>query len=135
MAEITVRVEHGTASVYMPYSVERVAIVKSLPVRSWNKPEKCWQIPEFYIWDLRRKFEAAGDTVRVLTRREPGVRQEKTDTAWAETLLTRLSPEQADKAYKALSRVLHPDAGGDAELMQQLNRARDVLNGVNVRGR
>lgn len=45
---------------------------------------------------------------------------------WAEVLLSKLTPEQADKAHKALTRVLHPDVGGNTELMQQLNVARDL---------
>lgn len=47
---------------------------------------------------------------------------------WAEQLLGKLTPEQADKAYRALVRVLHPDVGGDHRLMQQLNVARDLYS-------
>jgi hypothetical protein len=44
---------------------------------------------------------------------------------WADDLLDAAGPELGATIYKALSRVLHPDAGGSTELMQHLNRARD----------
>lgn len=47
--------------------------------------------------------------------------------SWAETLLRKLTPEQAEKAYKKLATVLHPDVGGSAELMRDLNVAHDLL--------
>jgi hypothetical protein len=38
----------------------------------------------------------------------------------------RCLPERLrEPVYKALVRVLHPDAGGDIKLMQELNAARD----------
>lgn len=46
---------------------------------------------------------------------------------WAETLLSKLGPEQAERAYKRLASVLHPDVGGPDELMRDLNVAHDLL--------
>lgn len=46
---------------------------------------------------------------------------------WAYDLLAKLDPEQAEKAYKRLAGVLHPDAGGPSDLMRDLNVARDLL--------
>lgn len=47
------------------------------------------------------------------------------NTAWARTLFDALPTTLHDKAYRALAKVLHPDTGGDAELMKALNAERD----------
>lgn len=82
----------------------------------------------------RRRWEAER---RTLEREKQRLQQEvirlKNQTAasnrtWAEELFAKLSPEQTDKAYKALSRLLHPDVGGDTELMKVLNVARDSMS-------
>lgn len=44
---------------------------------------------------------------------------------WAEDLLRKLTPDQAAKVRKKLTTVLHPDVGGNAELMTDLNVAAD----------
>ena len=38
-------------------------------------------------------------------------------------------PEVVEAAYRALARIRHPDAGGTAEEMAELNRAHDALRG------
>lgn len=65
-------------------------------------------------------------------RREDNTRA-ASSASWAEHLLRNLSPEQAELAHKRLASVLHPDVGGSAELMRDLNVARDTLAGRNVR--
>lgn len=52
---------------------------------------------------------------------------------WAEQLLGACDPDLADKVFKRLTAVLHPDAGGHDELMKQLNVARDLLNARSYR--
>jgi hypothetical protein len=51
---------------------------------------------------------------------------------WEEKMFATLSPELGEKVFKALTRALHPDGGGDTAAMASLNRARDLINGVNV---
>lgn len=46
---------------------------------------------------------------------------------WATSLLRRCPPELEEKVFRALTRVLHPDTGGDNDLMRDLNVARDRL--------
>jgi hypothetical protein len=41
-------------------------------------------------------------------------------------LFRTLPPSLRQPTYRALARVLHPDAGGDTALMQQLNQANDT---------
>jgi hypothetical protein len=40
-------------------------------------------------------------------------------------MFAALGPEYGERAYRALVRVLHPDGGGDHQLMVDLNKARD----------
>lgn len=46
---------------------------------------------------------------------------------WAVQLLSGCDPALSTKVFRALARTLHPDTGGNATLMQQLNAARDVV--------
>lgn len=50
------------------------------------------------------------------------------DRSWAEQLLSGCDPQLSEKVFKRLVTVLHPDAGGDTRLMQELNVARDLLD-------
>lgn len=153
-----VRIEVGpiTAEVHSPYDPARVDIIKTIPGRTWDKDGKFWKIPSGRVASLKAALEASGDQVQVigtpvgrssendaiiarLEREKLRLQQEiirlKNAQAasaqnWAEQLLGRLDPDQADKAYRALSRILHPDVGGPTALMQQLNAARDRFNRV-----
>ena len=42
-------------------------------------------------------------------------------------LLPSAPPELIAGAYRILARLHHPDVGGDAETMNRLNAARDLL--------
>lgn len=50
-------------------------------------------------------------------------------------LFRAVGPRHADRVHRALARVLHPDAGGDAELMAALNAAHDRRELVSTRSR
>jgi hypothetical protein len=43
----------------------------------------------------------------------------------------RLTSAQVKVAYKKLAASHHPDQGGDIEIMQSINKARDLLLGLN----
>ena len=43
----------------------------------------------------------------------------------------RLSPAKVIAAYKKLAASHHPDQGGEIEIMQSINNARDLLLGLN----
>lgn len=46
-------------------------------------------------------------------------------SSWADDMFNAMSPALAEKVYKKLSTVLHPDLGGDTELMKLINVAHD----------
>lgn len=64
-------------------------------------------------------MRAAGFEVLVDDALEPAP-----DT-WADALYEALGPELATAAYRALTRILHPDLGVDGAHMTALNVARD----------
>ena len=45
---------------------------------------------------------------------------------WAAAVFVRVGPERVPAVYRALSRCLHPDAGGDTQIQQELNSAHDA---------
>ncbi len=130
MALVRMIVEDGKAKVFSPF--EAKDLVKSMPTRSWSAADKAWVIPAEDVDDLKDLLEASGYRVLIThkqakqeRRSEPPPRQARTGRTWADDLLTSLSPELAERAFKALTRVLHPDIGGSTEAMQILNAARD----------
>lgn len=46
---------------------------------------------------------------------------------WIFDVFTVVPPEFRQSVYRALSKVLHPDQGGDAAAMVELNRVHDAL--------
>lgn len=42
---------------------------------------------------------------------------------WARILFKRVGPARTSAVYRALSRCLHPDVGGDTDLQRELNDA------------
>ncbi|HWT48540.1 MAG TPA: hypothetical protein VN255_08180, partial [Mycobacterium sp.] len=64
-------------------------------------------------------------------RADPPPRAEAftSDTSlWAKILFRRVGRERREPVFRALTRVLHPDVGGDHHLMQELNAAREELD-------
>lgn len=119
-----------SARVFCPYELRE--LVKTFPGRKWRPDEKCWTVGLSTVDALADALRAVGETVFVTRadgtpwtsgRAEHGHRAAPS-SSWAESLLGAVGPERADAVFRALSRVLHPDAGGDTALMQQLNAAR-----------
>jgi len=119
------------AQVFAPFALKDVC--KTLPGRSWDKLVKCWVIPSVFVDEAANVLRAAGCVVYVTRpngqpwtsgRAGAGHRSSPGDR-WAELLLEAVGPQRADTVFRALTRILHPDAGGDLVLMKQLNAARD----------
>lgn len=123
-------VDGTAAEVRAPYDVRDV--VKALPGRRWHPTLKCWLIGSSFAEAMAEALRAAGCTV-VVTRRGGAERggldddQHVVGAGWADALFAAVGPGRDDAVYRALSRVLHPDHGGDPQLQQALNVARDRL--------
>ena len=113
------------AHVYAPYQLRE--LVKTFPSRRWMPDLKCWRVDAVYVDALADVLRAAGETVYFTAG---GTDEHRTSPStpsptWAESLFEAIGPARHDAAYRALSKVLHPDTGnGDTRLMQQLNAAR-----------
>jgi hypothetical protein len=128
MIQIQIRMHNGTglATVrFARYDAQAVAIIKSTPLHRWDKERKTWTVDMESVPLLAQTFETAGFLVAV-----DGVPWAERSTPKAETFASPLValfgvlPSHMRKpTYRALSKVFHPDAGGDTKLMQQLNDA------------
>ena len=47
---------------------------------------------------------------------------------WAQLIFNRVGHSRSYEIYRALSRCLHPDVGGDTELQRELNAAYAELS-------
>lgn len=89
--------------------------------RSWDKSRRRWTVDDAYV-------ELA---LRIVGRHFPGYTLEdqrpratprtEVESPWPRMLHDALPERLRTPVYRALSRVLHPDAGGDTRLMQELN--------------
>ena len=122
------------ARVYSPY--EHREVIKNFPGRRWEPAGKYWTVPLDVVDAVADALRAAGCTVYV-TRSDGspwgagarhGVRDQP-GRGWADALLDAVGPERIDQTVRAMSRVLHPDAGGDHRLMCELTAARERRNG------
>lgn len=130
MPIVRIVVDGDDANVFSPFAAKD--LIKSMPDRTWNASAKCWTIPAYDVDDLTAVLEAEGykivvthKTERREQRRESPRGGRTAGGTWADLMFMALSPELGAKAYRALSRALHPDVGGSTEQMQILNSARD----------
>lgn len=120
--------DRGEVLVSFRYDPEVIGLIKTLPVwgRRWNPETKEWTVRESFTSELIGLLEFAGHRVLVTgARAAPPPRLAPRGETWADALLDAVGPQRVEKVHRALVKVLHPDVGGDDELMAQLNRARD----------
>lgn len=141
VAEVRVHYQNGTLAyvkVYSPFDPDggRRAILKRWGLR-WDSVEKCWCARNGFVRaGLEADLRAYGDLVigvdetPTWARVPPPQAARAPSVNWADALLIAMPPGLRDKVYRAVVRVLHPDVGGDLELMQQLNGARDRIEGA-----
>jgi len=115
-----------------PYELRE--LVKTFQGRRWHPDLKCWSVWTDQVDALADVLRAAGRAV-YFTAGGNGQRPSATPSTptptWAEHLFAAVGPSRTDAAYRAMSKVLHPDTGnGDTVLMQQLNAARRGLDGA-----
>jgi hypothetical protein len=112
-------------TVTFPYSPVLVNIIKTtVPgyARTWDQPTKQWTVESLWAPILAAEIRRLGHIVIGLD--DPPQRPRWTDSAgWARAVFQRVGPTRAPLAYRLLSRVCHPDHGGDHHLQIELNRA------------
>lgn len=103
------------------------AVLKSFKFR-WNPDMRIWVGDLKYLDPLVAHLRHAGCFIDITEHdpkppppKPPPPRKATTD--WASGMFAALSPELGEKVYRALSRVLHPDADGDGRQQQILNDA------------
>lgn len=109
------------------YDATVVDVIKSLPwdARRWDQGSRVWRVEVSYAQPLAGHLRELGYLVVGLD----APRQATADGDWARVLFRRVGRMRSEPVFRALTRVLHPDAGGDTALMTELNRARDELMG------
>ncbi len=108
---------------YDPMVVEMLKLTVPSYSRTWSKPRREWLIETMYGKPLADALGRLGCTVIGLDD-PPAQRQHGTDPAeWARAVFRRVGPSRASATYKLLSRVCHPDHGGDHQLQLELNAA------------
>lgn len=123
-----IRIDSDTGqrtTVRFPYDAEAVEIIRTIPGRRWNPQLKQWTIPADEATLAASRFRRAGFSV-VLNGVAFDDRPRAVVTGFDQMLVGILHgiPERLRQpTYRALSRVWHPDAGGDTVLMQSLNQA------------
>lgn len=130
MPLVRIVVDGHNALVHSPFDAKD--LIKSMPDRKWSPADKAWVIPDYDVDDLKAVLEASNYTV-VITHKQQAKQEQRQEPpktgrgaqTWADLLFGSLTPELGEKAFKALTRVLHPDIGGSTEAMQILNAARD----------
>jgi hypothetical protein len=110
-----------------PDAVERI---KEQPSewRSWRRADKTWNVSRAAWPFLRESLRRGGHVVS--DEASPRFRDSDEHGNWADGLFAALPSHLHSAVYKALSRALHPDIGGDPAAMQALNASYDKMRGA-----
>lgn len=132
MAFVVITTSYGLADVSFKYDAEVVGIVKMIPSKVWVADGKYWTIFASHVPVLANMLVSKGHVVSVDGERWEGPQAKtgpfepfvKDASNPFKAFFAGIPEEYRGAAYKALSRVFHPDAGGDVVLMQKLNEAK-----------
>ncbi len=124
--------DEDTLEVRFHYDQRIVDMMRTVPRAYWNPHARAWLVPTAYGCFLESVLNGCP------VRWEPGTgpyaqtppTPAEPDGRWAEALFAAVGPAWADAVFRALTRVLHPDVGGDADLMRDLLDARDHMKGT-----
>lgn len=128
-ATVHILIDGEYAKVFSPFAVKD--LVKSTPGARWVAAEKAWIIHAAYVPSLQTALTRARYWVDITRTEKKTSRTPQPPTGrassgtWADDMFATLPAALGEKAFRALSRVLHPDAGGSTEAMQVLNVAHD----------
>lgn len=111
---------------YDPAVVEAIKEIVPAHSRQYDPDAKCWYVSPAYRDTIAQLL--ADVFIDVETEAERTTYTPPTSTTPATTfsvlhLQPTAPPELVEAAYKCLSRLYHPDRGGDTEQMQAINAA------------
>jgi hypothetical protein len=124
------------AYITSPYDAEFLLWFKGVVPsagRRWDRATRQWIVEERYwkaaLYVLSEWFGIDAIEVEGSFEEHPTVKVPKSiaDAFTTLELLPSAPPQLIQAAYRALSHIHHPDHGGDAERMRQINAAFDML--------
>jgi hypothetical protein len=99
----------------------------------WDAERRVWVVHWFQRDDVVRLFHSEGyeaflkEDEQVTRLSAPAKASSPAQLSWAQILHDATPPEMRRPMFKAVMKVVHPDAGGDVRMAQDLNNAfRDV---------
>ena len=121
--------EDDDAYVQFRYNEAIIAIVKRMPKRWWDKPNRVWWFRAEDARTLATVLYRAGYVVFLdeAEFRPPVISYNGSGGSLLVSYFQSLPEELRKPLYRAMSKVLHPDMGGDTELMKQLNAAIEAF--------
>jgi len=118
---------HGRpAYIRSPYAAKDA--IKSLPNRAWDAATKRWTIPASDVPLAARILREEGWRVEVIEPVQSGTRTPPPPPqagTWADAMFKAIPARLHPPVFRALTKVLHPDVGGDLVAMQTLTAAKD----------
>lgn len=112
---------------YDPAVVELLKTAVPGYARDWNPATKEWTVNTGHAERLAQALRATGHQVVGLEPPPPPTNGGD-PLDWARVLFTRVGPTRREPVFRALTKILHPDAAtGDTTLQRELNLARDQL--------
>lgn len=123
---------YGGVDVKFDYDPTVIAYIKAeIPksFRAYVPAEKTWRL-DGGIDDLLAYARLLGFRVEDNRRGKARAPQFNATTDWATALFEAVGADRATAVYRALSKVLHPDAGGDHSLMVALTSAKSAIGGA-----
>jgi hypothetical protein len=101
--------------------------IKSLPNRAWDAATKRWVIPAADVNIAARVLREEGWRVEIIEPVQAGTRTPPLPqtASWADAMFKAIPGRLHQPVFRALTKVLHPDVGGDLVAMQQLTAAKD----------
>lgn len=110
-----------SADIRFNYEPEAVDLIKrTVPpaFRTYAPSTRTWCVDEPYVDRALAVLGRHFGSVDITDQRTPAIGAD-----WATALRDQLPEPLRQPVYRALLRVVHPDAGGDTELTKQLNNA------------
>ena len=120
-------VASGGYKIRFPYDAEAVAAIELIPYygRRYNPNGRTWWISSFHIDEARDLLAQIG-YIESGTRQARGPSDDQ--SPYARLWCRDGAPIEVVKAaYLALTRMHHPDAGGDTKTMQEINIAFETI--------